>query len=112
MNIPQSKDFDNLEKCLQELEITVSKNGDGRLTVCTQTEPLFCFVRDTQEEINTVVVDTLSSYIRSFYQVEDVQVNAVSVPLERPTIPHRHLRPVSRIRPTFAADGIGRLQLA
>lgn len=113
MNNPlATRDFDHLEKCLENLEITVFENNDGCLTVCTTSEPLFCFVRETQEEIDAVVVDTLTSYVKTFFQVENVSVEAEQIPLVKPTVPHHQLRPIARIRPSFAAPAGGSLAFA
>ncbi|KAB2880682.1 MAG: hypothetical protein F9K38_10035 [Pseudorhodoplanes sp.] len=102
-------DPSKLLQLLEALEISVSQDDDGRFTVCTTSEPLFCFVRDTEQEINDLVVNTLTSYINTFYDVEDLRITTVSVPVEKPSIPKKELRPVSRIKPTFtSADSQGR----
>jgi hypothetical protein len=96
--------IERVEQVLSDLEIEVSVGRDGRYTVCTHSEPLFCFVRDSEEEIDTVVIDTLTSYLNTFYSdvFESIEVTAGSVPLEVSSIPIEELTPVSGIRPTFS----------
>jgi hypothetical protein len=95
--------IEKLEQTLSNLEIEVSVGTDGRFTVCTHSEPLFCFVRKTEEEIADVVADTLTSYVNTFYGdvIDSVEVRSKSIPLEISAIPVEELKPVSGIRPTF-----------
>lgn len=93
-----------LKELLNKLEIVISVDEeDGSFTACTKSEPLFCFVRKTEQELEKVVEDTLRSYLETFYDVEGVRVEAVNVPLEKPQIPVKELKPVSRFKPTFTS---------
>jgi len=62
-----------LQKKLADLDIFVSKNEAGGFSVHTTCEPLFCFDRKTEAEIDLVVVDTLTSYIKTFYNDSNTQ---------------------------------------
>lgn len=63
-----------LERVLNALEISVGQDPDGRYTASTLSEPLFCFVRDSEDEIHEVVTETIRSYIATFYEVGDVKI--------------------------------------
>jgi len=103
-------EIERLRGILANLEIRVSAATDGSsYTVCTVSEPLFCFVRRTKEELQTVVIDTLTSYVTSFWQVDSVDVTATSVPPAVSAIPVEELKPDSVIKPTFRVrDSQGR----
>ena len=97
----KSNDYAALKKRLSELDVTVFKEVDGNFTVYTTCEPLFCYSRETIEEIDRAVEDTLSSYISTFYQVKDVKVVSVSEEIEKSPVPQQLLTPYSRIRTTI-----------
>ncbi len=100
-HIHKAGDINELIRCIENLEIYISEDANG-LTVYTKTEPLFCFTRSTQKEIDQVVVGTIKSYLETFYQQEDVKVEAIEEPIENAiVIPERRLKPVSRLRPKF-----------
>jgi hypothetical protein len=89
---------ERLERTLNALKIVVSVGEDGRHTVCTEQEPLFCFVRDTEDEVRDLVIQTLRSYVETFYNVENVQFTTrrvASPPRPRAEV----LRPISRLIP-------------
>jgi len=65
----QSKEIERLTQILSRLDVTISESSDGRFTVSTTVEPLFCFVRSSLDEINKVVIDTLQSYIDNFHDI-------------------------------------------
>lgn len=90
-----------LKERLTALDIAVSKGTDGRFTVCTTVEPLFCFVRDTEAEIENVVKDALRSYIENFYDIQIVKIETETVPVARSPLPIEELVPVSRVQPSF-----------
>jgi hypothetical protein len=107
-------DINELNKCLEKLEFSISEDANG-LTVYTESEPLFCFTRSTQDEIDQVVIETLTSYLETFYQLEGVRVSVTEEPIEEVTaIPERRLKPISRLRPTLVSqlDDGGRYALA
>lgn len=97
----RSSDYAGLGERLDELDITVSKNGNGGFTVFTTCEPLFCFERSTLAEINRVVTDTLRSYIEAFYNVKNVAVSIESEDIPRNVIPQKVLTPISKIKPSI-----------
>ena len=43
---------------------------DGKFVVCREVEPVFCFLRDTEEEAVRVAQDTFVEYQRLFFQKE------------------------------------------
>jgi predicted RNase H-like HicB family nuclease len=97
----QTRNVDDLFKCLENLDIVLCED-DGEFTVFTRSEPFFCFTRKTREEINRVVVDTIKSYVETFYRVEDTELKTVEEPLKKETPIRRHvLKPISKLRPTF-----------
>ena len=69
-------------KKLAELQISVAEQEDGKIAVFTTVEPLFCFVRSTQEECLEVIKDTLRSYIKNFYN-KDTNVTLEVTPISR-----------------------------
>ena len=107
MNKPIHKheDISDVIKCLESLEIFISRDEHG-LTVFSESEPFFCFTRATDKEIKAVVADTIKSYVETFYHVEDAVVGTVEEPIkeEAVSVPRRHLKPVSRLRPEFSGS--------
>ena len=101
-----------LQQLLSQLEVEISVGTDGRFTACTESEPLFCFVRNTEPELEAVIVDTLNSYITSFYDVTKVEVTLQSLPLRSPQIPVQELKPISRIKPSFSSSNSQGRQIA
>jgi len=100
--------FDRVETVLSGLDIETFES-DGRFTVLSRSEPQFCFVRGSLAEIDAIVIDTLTSYLRTFWDIEvlDLPLAATSIPL--PAIPVERLKPVSKIRPSFRVkDSQGR----
>ena len=102
--------IERVEQVLSNLDIEIFEGPDSRYTVCsTKSEPLFCYVRNTQEELDQLVIDTLTSYLNKFWDIEVLAVTPVSEPLEISGIPIEELTPRSRIRPTFnVKDSQGR----
>ena len=110
-----SSDAEKLEGVLSRFEITGARTLDGKYLAFSVTEPLFCYERDTEEELLTVVGDTLKSYVETFYEieVEHVSVQVTSQPLELnvPDVPIERIEPTSRLLPSFG-DLLGNRQLA
>jgi len=96
------EDVKDLIKCLESLDIVVSADKDG-FTVFSKSEPLFCFTRSTHDEIKEVVIDTIKSYVETFYHIEDAVVGAVEEPIKKEVVavPRYRLKPVSKLRPEF-----------
>jgi hypothetical protein len=110
----RGNDVEKLQQIFSVLEIELSRNPDGCFTVWSNSEPFFCFVRPTEKEIDTVVIDTLTSYLTNFWDVRTVNAAVASTVLNKPTIPVERVEPFSRIKPTFnVKDSQGRqLELA
>jgi hypothetical protein len=88
---------EKLEKTLRWLDIVVSIDPDGRYTAFTEQEPLFCFVNDTEEGVNAAVKRALQSYIDTFYNVGNVVIETIRLPLNARYPKAELSRPVSRI---------------
>ncbi len=99
----QSKEIERLTQILSRLDVTIFKSSDGRFTVSTTVEPLFCFVRPSLEEINKVVIDTLQSYIDNFH---DIGLFQIKIEKEELTPPLRQERSelVGRLRPFLSGS--------
>ena len=67
----------------QEFGFYFGELVDGRFIVCSEREPIFCFLRDTEEEALRVAQETFVEYHRQFFQKEaKVQVRPlVDVPV-------------------------------
>jgi hypothetical protein len=94
------KDLNALRDRLQGLKIIVSQH-EGAFTANTYSEPLFCFERPTLEALKSVVVDTLTSYVKNFYHVENANVTLANQPVELPAVPVERVVPTSELRPSF-----------
>ena len=105
---------ENIAK-LNDLEIIVAGGEDGKLTVYSTSEPLFCFVRSTEAEVLDVVKDTLHSYIKHFRD-ENVEVTVEVTIVQSKTPPlvrEVRLEPRQRLFPSFSfAIGGGELAYA
>ncbi len=88
-----------LNHVLSALEVTISSGEDGRFTAYTLSEPLFCFERNSEAELQELIADTLRSYVESFYHLSAVRVEFSSTPERTVDIPVERLTPVSRVRP-------------
>ena len=89
-NVKIPSDGERLKRALDRFNLIGGRTPAGTFLAYSETEPLFCYERDTVEELAGLVVDTLRSYARVFYQV-DLQVQ---VEPESPTVP---VIPVERI---------------
>ena len=96
VNLPS--DGERLKKVLDRLDIQGAETPAGKYLAYSVTEPLFCYERDTEEEILKVIADTLTSYVRSFYQFENADIHVTSQPLA-PSV--HHTLPIERIEPTL-----------
>lgn len=97
----EPRDTDALVKQLSELKIEVAQGHDGIFTVCSTAEPLFCYDATTIEEVDALVEDTLVSYAKHFFHVDDLQVKARQDPLPEAPLPIEEAKPISRITPVF-----------
>lgn len=94
----KKSDLDAFEQVLSNLKIEVSQSSEGVFTACSSKEPLFCYDAHSVEALDKLVVDTIRSYGRHFYGVDDANVETrcspvgVSIPVER-------AKRISTIRP-------------
>lgn len=99
----ENPNFDAFIERVKDLEIDISKSSDGVFTACTHQEPFFCYDADAPEALNALVIDTLASYARHFYGIQDIGVRTEKAPLPAPTptLPVEVTRPVSRLKAIF-----------
>lgn len=88
-----------LERNLAALKINIGQGRDGKFTAHTVTEPLFCVVRDSLDEIKVAVSDVIGSYTTTFFRVTEVNTKFIEVPVDRQTIPIESVKPISRLTP-------------
>jgi hypothetical protein len=60
----------NLKTVFANLEIRAFEDDDGNHTVLSNSEPAFCFIRRSEEELRTLVAKTLKSYAKNFHNCE------------------------------------------
>ena len=95
-----NRDYEALLRQIENLNIEVSKNADGLLTVCSTSEPLFCYDAQTPEEAVELVKRTLRSYAKHFFHV-DAGVTTECAPIAEAPLPIERTTPISRIKPVF-----------
>lgn len=95
------RDIDALTRTLSDLDVQLSQSADGVFTVCSTSEPLFCFDGDSKEEVSKLVVDTLVSYAKHFFHHDLTGGRTETQPLEETPIPVELSTPVSRLKPVF-----------
>ena len=100
-------DEERLRKVLGCLEINGGRTHAGAFLAYSITEPLFCYERDTEEELAEVIADTRKSYMETFYQVENIQVRVTSETRAVPDVPIEHIEPTLRLLPSFEQPGAG-----
>ncbi len=94
----------DFEERLSALDITVSEDDNNNtFTVFTTVEPLFCFTCNSIEEVRSLIQDTLSSYARTFYQIERVRVRLQSEEI----IPIEKLRPSKSFQALLENNNLG-----
>ena len=54
----------------QKFGFYIANLVDGRFIVCREQEPIFCFLRDTEEEAVRAAQETFVEYERLFFQKE------------------------------------------
>lgn len=94
---------EKLKKVLSNFQIEGARTTAGKFLAYSVTEPLFCYERDSVEELVEVIGDTLKSYAATFYHFEDVEVEITSHPLSRavPAVPVERIEPTLRLLPSF-----------
>ncbi len=86
---------------ISELNIEISQNAEGILTVCSTSEPLFCYDATTKEEVDALVQDTVRSYGKHFFNLDLPPFSTEQTPLNEGPVQIERGTPVSRIRPVF-----------
>ena len=94
-------DEKRLDKVLDRLDINGGHTSAGTFLAYSITEPLFCYERDTEEELNAVIADTMKSYVETFYEVENVTVRVKSEARDIPTVPIERIESTLRLLPSF-----------
>lgn len=72
---------------LEALEIQVSQDGNGLFTICTRSEPFFCYDGESLEALKADAIATIAAYARRFHGIEaQVQEKGADLPfdVERP----------------------------
>lgn len=93
-------DTEAFAEALSKLKIEVSESEDGLLTVCSSSEPLFCYDAHTHEALNQLVVDTLRSYGRHFFGIEAPHLSTRCSPVGE-EVPVERSKRISTIQPVF-----------
>lgn len=94
---------ERLKRALDNFELNGGHTPAGTFLAYSETEPLFCYERNTVEELAEVVSDTLRSYAMTFYHV-NLDVHLELVPASSPSIPVERIEPGLRLVPSFGAD--------
>jgi hypothetical protein len=94
-------DFDAFVRQISELDIEISRNEEGVLTVCSTSEPLFCYDANSHEEIDALVQDTIRSYGKHFFKLDLPPFKTASEPIDTGPLPVERATPVSRIKTVF-----------
>jgi len=104
-DIVTDEQIKRIDDLLSSVEIRYSKTSDGTFTASTTTEPLFCFSRETTEELAQVVLATFVSYIDNFWDggtlditIEPASAVEPSLRPAPPPIPIHAMVPYSRAR--------------
>ena len=110
-NLPS--EVEKLRKVLSDFKIETARTPTGKVLAYSVTEPLFCYERESEEELVAIIGDTLKSYAVTFYHFKDVEVQITSQPLPHavPEVPIERIEPISRLLPSFG-DLLGDRQLA
>ncbi|WP_421853794.1 hypothetical protein [Novosphingobium sp.] len=95
------KDLKAFEAHIANLRIEVSKDADGLLTVCSSSEPLFCYDVHDEDGVNALVIDTLASYGRHFFGLDDLKIGTKVSPVGKLSVPVESAEPFSTIEPVL-----------
>jgi len=99
-----NNDVSNLEafiKQISDLKVEISRNSAGGLTVCSTSEPLFCYDVQNESEAAALVQDTIKSYGRLFFHVDLPSFRVRSEALDGQPLTVERGIPVSRVVPVF-----------
>ena len=97
----ETGNFEAFVRQIGELNIEISQGADGLYTVCSTSEPLFCYDAATTEELDALVKDTLRSYGKHFFNLDLPPFSTEQEPLDAGPVAIERSTPVSRIKPVF-----------
>lgn len=90
--------MNDLKSILSALEIRAFEDEDGNYSAVSNSEPAFCFIRESQEELRHLVASTLKSYAKRFHNVDlEVEISAEELSAPRTV----RLEQRSKFRPSF-----------
>ncbi len=92
--------FEAFSAAIASLKINVSKSEDGLFTVCSYSEPLFCYDAHDEAGVNQLVQDTLNSYAKHFFGIDGPSVTTSCSPVGH-VIPVERSEQVSTIQAIF-----------
>ena len=93
-------DISAFSAAIASLRIEVSQNEEGLYTVCSYSEPLFCYDAHDLEGVDRLVLDTLRSYAKHFYGIDDPDVSTHCSPVGE-VIPVERSKQISTIQAVF-----------
>jgi CO dehydrogenase/acetyl-CoA synthase alpha subunit len=96
------RDYDAFIRHVADLDIELSVNKDGVYTVCTTSEPFFCYDADTQEEAAKLVSKTIVSYGRLFFGLHDLEEPTVKPAEDGGSVAVERGTPIGQLKPIFA----------
>lgn len=97
----ETGNFEAFVRQISELNIEISQSSDGLYTVCSTSEPLFCYDAASIEEVDALVKDTVRSYGKHFFNLDLPPFSTEQESLNEGPIPIERTTPVSRIKPVF-----------
>ena len=94
-------DKERLKKVLDSLDINGGQTLAGTFLAYSNTEPLFCYERDTEEELVEIIANTVKSYVETFYEAKNVTVLIKSEARDIPAVPIEHIETTLRLLPSI-----------
>lgn len=95
------KDVKAFEAQIANLRIEVTRDSNGLLTVCSSSEPLFCYDAHDEDGVNALVVATLASYGRHFFGLDDLKIGTKVSPVGKFVVPVECGETISTIEPVL-----------
>lgn len=93
--------FEAFAKQISELKVEISRNSAGGLTVCSTSEPLFCYDVSNEAEASALVQDTIKSYGRLFFHIDLPPFHVRNEALDGQPLTVERGIPVSRVFAVF-----------
>jgi len=97
--------MDELAAKLAALEIRSFEGDDGQYTVISSSEPYFCFVGSSHEELAELVKEALESYGRNFFG-QSIEISTTFDMVE--PVRTVKLEQRGRLRPSFNGGALER----